>query len=87
MEWILLAIIVALALIIVVVGFKLLKVTMKLAVWLILNALGGLFILLVSNLVFNLGIPYDTPTLVICAVGGVPGAVGVDILALMGTYL
>jgi hypothetical protein len=87
MEWIILAAVVAAALIIVIIVYKLLKLTVKLAVWLIVNALGGLFILLLSNLVVNLGIPYDLPTVLICVIGGVPGAICVVILALTGTFL
>jgi hypothetical protein len=87
MEWIFLAAIAAVAIIVIITGYKLLKLTVKLGVWLILNALGGLFILLLSNFVFNMGIPYDLPTMLICVIGGVPGAICVVILALMGTYL
>jgi hypothetical protein len=87
MDWILLAAIVAAAIIIIIVLYKLLQLTVKIAVWLILNALGGLFILLLCTLVLNMGIPYDLPTLLICIIGGVPGAICVLILALTGTYL
>lgn len=87
MEWIFVTAIAAIAIIVAIVIYKLLELTVKLAVWLIVNALGGLFILLVSNLVFSMGIPYDLPTLLICVAGGVPGAICVDILALTGTYL
>ena len=87
MEWIFLAAIAVAAIIVIVVAYKFLKVTVKLAVWFIVNALGGLFILLLSNLVLNMGIPYDLPTLLICIIGGVPGAICIDVLALLGTYL
>lgn len=87
MEWVILAVSAVAAMIMIVIAYKLLKLTAKLAVTLILNALGGLFILLVSNFVFNVGIPYDLPTLLICAIGGVPGAICIDILALLGVFL
>jgi hypothetical protein len=87
MEWILLIAIIALAIIIILLTYKLLKLTVKLAVWFIMNALGGLFILVLSNILLNLSIPYDFPTLLICAIGGVPGAICIGILALLGTYL
>jgi hypothetical protein len=87
MEWILLAAFAAAAIIFIVIAYKLLKLTVKIAVWLILNALGGMVILLVSNFVLNMGIPYDVPTLLVCAFGGVPGAICIDILAFMGTFL
>lgn len=87
MDWIILAAIALAAIIVIVVGYKLLKLTVKLAVWFIVNALGGLFILLLSNFIFNMNIPYDLPTLLICGIGGVPGAICIDILALIGIYL
>jgi hypothetical protein len=85
MDWIIIATVIVAA--IIVIAYKLLAVTVKLAVWFIVNALGGLFILLLSNFVFNMGIPYDLPTMLICVVGGVPGAVCIVVLALIGTYL
>ncbi len=87
MEWVILAASAVAAIIIIFIAFKLLKLTVKLAVWLILNALGGLFILLLANFVLNMGIPYDIPTLAVCALAGVPGAVCVIILALLGIFL
>jgi hypothetical protein len=86
-EWIILAASAVAAIIIIFIAYKLLKLTLKLAVWLVLNALGGLFILFISNFVLNLNIPYDLPTLLICALAGVPGAICVGILALLGVYL
>ncbi len=87
MEWVILAASAVAAIIIIFIAFKLLKLTVKLAVWLILNALGGLFILLLANFVLNMGIPYDIPTLAVCALAGVPGAICVIILALLGISL
>jgi hypothetical protein len=87
MEWIFLAAIAIVAIIIIIVAYKLLKLSVKLAVWFIMNALGGLFILLLSNFVLNMDIPYNLPTLLICVIGGVPGAICIDVLALLGTYL
>ena len=65
-EWLILAASAVAAIIIIAIAYKLLKLTVKLAVWLVLNALGGLFILFISNFVLNMGIPYDLPTLLIC---------------------
>ncbi|HTX44355.1 MAG TPA: pro-sigmaK processing inhibitor BofA family protein [Methanocella sp.] len=86
-EWLILAASLVAAVIVVIVAYKLLKFTIKMAAALLLHALGGLFILLVSNVIFNLGIPYDLPTLLISAIGGVPGAICVAILALLGIFL
>jgi hypothetical protein len=87
MDWVIFTAVIVAAIIVIVVAYKLLKLTVKLAVWFIVNALGGLFILLLSNFVLNMGIPYDLPTMLICVIGGVPGAICVDVLALIGTYL
>jgi hypothetical protein len=87
MDWVIIAAVIVAAIIIIIVAYKLLKLTIKLAVWFIVNALGGLFILLLSNFIFNMNIPYDLPIMLICIIGGVPGAICVDILALIGTYL
>ncbi len=87
MEWVIIAASLVAAVVIIFIVYKLLKLTVKLAAWLILNALGGLFIFLTLNLVLNMGIPYDLPTLLVCAVCGVPGAICIGILALMGIML
>jgi hypothetical protein len=87
MDWLIITAAVAVVIIVILVAYKLLKFTVKIAVWLIMNALGGLFILLLSNFVFYMDIPYDLPTLLLCIIGGVPGAICVNILALLGMYL
>lgn len=87
MEWVIIAASLIAAIIIIFIIYKLLKLTVKYAVALILNALGGLFILLLANYVFNMGIPYDFPTLLISAVCGVPGAICVIVLALFGILI
>ncbi len=90
MDWtvlILLAASAIAAIIIIFIAYKLLKLTVKLAAWLILNALGGLFIFLASNFVLNMGLPYSIPTLAVCAIAGVPGAICIDILALFGILI
>lgn len=87
MEWVKLASSLAAAVVIIFIAFKLLKLTLKLAVRLILNTLGGLFIFLILNLVLNMGIPYDLYTLLVCAICGVPGAICVGILAFFGIFI
>lgn len=67
--------------------YVILKLAAKIAVTLILNAIGGLLILLISNYVLTMGIPYNLPTILVCALGGVPGAIVVDILMMTGTVL
>jgi hypothetical protein len=87
MEWLILAASIVAAVVIIFVAYKLLKRNVRLAVTLLLNALGGLFILFIINFVLNMGIPYDLPTLLICAIAGVPGAICIGILALFGVFL
>ena len=51
---------------------------------LIVNAVLGLIILAVSKFVFGVGITISTIVLLICALGGVPGALLVILLHTMG---
>ncbi len=53
---------------------------LKTAKYLIVNTIMGLIILAVGNMVFNLGIPYSAFALLVCALGGIPGAVLVILL-------
>ncbi|MCE8429678.1 MAG: pro-sigmaK processing inhibitor BofA family protein [Candidatus Methanoperedens sp.] len=46
----------------------------------IVNTVLGLIILAVSNIFFNAGIAYTIPALLVCALGGVPGAILVLVL-------
>lgn len=87
MEWLLIAACLVVAAVIIFAVYKLLKLTLKYAVALLLNALGGIFIVLLANYVFKMGIPYDIPTLLISAICGVPGAICIIILKLIGITL
>ncbi|CAG1002659.1 MAG: hypothetical protein MPEBLZ_02189 [Candidatus Methanoperedens nitroreducens] len=73
-------IIVLLAIIGVIVAYYLLKT----ATHLIINAVLGLIILVAANVIFNLGISYSLPALLVCAFAGIPGAIIVIILHLFG---
>jgi inhibitor of the pro-sigma K processing machinery len=79
--------IIAVAIVAIIILYVLLKWATKIAVTLIINAIGGLLILLISNYVLTMGIPYNLPTILVCALGGVPGAIVVDILMMTGTVL
>ena len=57
---------------------------LKTAKFLIINTVVGLILLAVSNLVFNLGIPYTATVILVCALGGVPGAILVILLHVLG---
>lgn len=50
----------------------------------ILNSILGLIILVLGNFIFNLNIVYTIPTIFISALGGVPGAILVILLHLLG---
>lgn len=53
----------------------------------LINALVGLFILFLANAVAGLGIGYSWLVIIICAIGGVLGAVLVIALHLLGVTL
>ncbi len=47
---------------------------------LIVNTVLGLILLVVVNFIFKLGIAYTIPTILVCAFGGIPGAILVILL-------
>jgi hypothetical protein len=51
---------------------------------LIINTILGLILLVVSNFVFHLNITYSIPVILICALGGIPGAILVILLHVLG---
>ncbi|VVB87077.1 SigmaK-factor processing regulatory protein BofA [uncultured archaeon] len=51
---------------------------------LIINTILGLILLVVSNFVFHLNIAYSIPVILICALGGIPGAILVILLHVLG---
>lgn len=69
-------IIVLLAIIGVVVAYYLLKT----ATHLIINAVLGLIIFFAANAIFDVGINYSLPALLVCAFAGIPGAIIVILL-------
>jgi hypothetical protein len=83
-EWLVTAACLVAAIIIIYIAWRLLKLAAKYLVTLVLNTLGGLFLILVVNRIFSMGIPYDIPSLLISAVCGLPGAICIVILKLMG---
>jgi hypothetical protein len=50
----------------------------------IINTVMGLIILALANFVFHLGIAYSIWTILICAIGGTPGAILVIVLHILG---
>ena len=73
-------IIVFLAIIGVIVAYYILKT----ATHLIINAVLGLIIFVAANAIFNIGITYSLPALLVCALGGIPGAIIVILLHIFG---
>jgi hypothetical protein len=57
---------------------------LKTASHLIVNTVLGLILLVVSNIVFNVGVPYTIPAILVCALGGIPGAILVILLHILG---
>jgi len=51
---------------------------------LIVNTIMGLIILAVGNTFFSLNIPYERMALLVCALGGIPGALLVILLHVVG---
>jgi hypothetical protein len=47
---------------------------------LIVNTVLGLILLAVGNIVFNIGISYSWESILVCALGGIPGAILVILL-------
>lgn len=56
----------------------------KTAKYLIVNTILGLILLALSNFFFELGIAYTVPVILICALGGIPGAILVMLLHVLG---
>ena len=67
--------------------YALVKFMIKTAAALFLHALGGLVVFVAVNYYFKLLIPYDALTLLVCIAGGVPGAVCIIILDLIGVTI
>ncbi len=53
---------------------------LKTATHLIVNTVLGLILLAVSNIVFKVGIAYSWESILVCALGGIPGAILVILL-------
>lgn len=61
--------------ILVVVMIGLFKYLLNTAKALLLNAIGGILILLIANFALNLNVPYSLFSMLLCIFGGVPGAI------------
>lgn len=57
---------------------------LKTASHLIVNTILGLILLVAGNFIFNLGIGYTIPVVLVCALGGIPGAILVILLHSLG---
>ncbi len=64
----------------IIVGFFILRTAGRL----IINTILGLILLVISNFIFHLGIAYTIPVILICALGGIPGALLVILLHVLG---
>ena len=59
-------------------------IILKAAKFLIVNAVLGLILLALANIIFKLGIAYTATVLLICALGGIPGAILIILLHVLG---
>jgi hypothetical protein len=57
---------------------------LRAAKYLIVNSILGLILLAVGNIIFNLGIAYTYTVILICALGGIPGAILIMLLHAFG---
>jgi hypothetical protein len=57
---------------------------LKSAKYFIVNTVLGLIILVLSNVIFKLDIAYSASALLVCAIGGIPGAILVILLHVLG---
>ena len=73
-------IILILAIIAVIIAYNLLKA----AKYLIVNSILGLILLALGNIIFKLEIAYSAIVVLICAFGGIPGAIIIMLLHVFG---
>lgn len=52
--------------------------------YLIANTVLGIILLAVSNFIFKIGVAYTIPVILVCAFGGIPGAILVILLHVLG---
>lgn len=55
-------------------------IVLKAAKYLIVNSILGLILLALGNIIFKLGIAYNATVILICALGGIPGAIIIMLL-------
>ncbi len=59
-------------------------ILLKAAKSLIINSVLGLILLALGNMILNLGITYTATVILICAIGGIPGAILIMLLHVLG---
>ncbi len=59
-------------------------IVLKTAKYLIVNSVLGLIILAIANFIFKLEIAYTAMVILICALGGIPGAILIMLLHVLG---
>jgi len=57
---------------------------LKTARYFIVNTILGLIILVLGNIILKLGIAYSASAILVCAIGGIPGAILVILLHVLG---
>ncbi len=59
-------------------------IVLKAAKYLIVNSILGLVLLAIGNIIFKLDIAYNATVVLICALGGIPGAILIILLHVLG---
>jgi hypothetical protein len=59
-------------------------IVLKAAKYLIVNSIVGLILLALGNIIFKLHIAYNATVVLICALGGIPGAIIIMLLHVFG---
>jgi hypothetical protein len=59
-------------------------IVLKAAKYLIVNSIMGLILLAMGNIIFKLDIAYTATVVLICALGGIPGAILIMLLHVLG---
>lgn len=67
-----------------IIGVIAVYIVLKAAKYLIVNSVLGLILLAIGNLIFKLKIAYTAMVLLICALGGIPGAILIMLLHALG---
>jgi pro-sigmaK processing inhibitor BofA len=75
------------AILVLIVFYVLLKLGVRFAKYLAINSIIGIIVLVIANIIlanFGLTVPIDLITILVCALAGIPGALLVILLVVLG---